>query len=330
MALMSSSMTWGNKMGRSERITILLFLFVCMAVFFALYYILGGEDTAFTIENPPVEDYVIEDDYLEDEKLPNYGRTRITRSPSTVRFEGGGGSGYSSTSVTSQDSDRKRKSKQRPDWVEKYRRKSKGLSLDQKKAKLRKRLLDKGFKNTRYIEMRVLELDTEGLDAATDEAEMLVEAGSVEAALERLEREYGNTPDENLIIRSEILSLQMMIAMKFGYATLAETYLHKHTRISREIRDIKKNTILASNPNAIAMMELQGNTLDAYDQHKDKIPSLFQWMKDNKGLSPEVLKTMRSTMVNQVYSRGEVSSTQMQSNYKHFETFVKDGWANPK
>ena len=301
-----------------------------MALFFVLYHILGGEDTAFTVENPAVEKYIIEDDYLDEEKLPNYGRTRVTRPPSTVRFEGGGSSNFSSASVSSDDSDRKRKSKRRPAWVEKYRSKSRGLSLEQRQAKLRKRLMKEGFKNTKYIEMRVLELDTEGFFAARDEAELLVEAGSIEAALERLEIEYANTPEENLIIRSEILSQQMKIAMKFGQATLAETYLHKHTRISREIKDLKKDTILARNPNALAMMELQEKMLNAHTQHKDKIPLIYDWMVDNKGLHPEVFQNMRSVLVNEMYSGGEISSKQMQLNYEHFEKFVKDGWANPK
>lgn len=321
-------------MDKSERFTVLIFLIGCMLVFFALYLLLGGEETTFSVDSPTKEEQYIDDD-LESENTPTYGRTKITRSDSSQskRFSGSGGlsnSNDSSGSYSSESADTKRKDKVWPDWVMRHKRPSKGLSLDQRKAKLRQKLLQQGFKDKTYIDMKVLALEKDGFKSARYEAELLIEAGSIEAALDRLEREYLNTPSENLIIRSEILSLQMMIAMKHGFASQAETYVHKHMRLMRSINDIKKNTILANNPNAMAIMETQDSTLGSYEQYKDQIPSAFDWMKENKGLSPEALRTIRSGLVNQAYSNENISSKQVQSSYQNFEQFVKDGWANPK
>ena len=147
-----------------------------------------------------------------------------------------------------------------------------------------------------------------------------------------LQEELDRTPEENLIVRSEIVALQTRIAMRHGYASNALEYFHQQMRLTRKINEIKKNSQLINNPNARAMMEEADKTLDAYDKYKESLPLLFQNLKENNGLPPGMKDLMKSIMVGSVYgnSNSSISREQMRSNFKQFEKQIEKGWANPK
>ena len=114
----------------------------------------------------------------------------------------------------------------------------------------------------------------------------MIESGNIEQALGILQDELDSTEEKNLLVRSEIVALQMQIAMENGYSSLAEDYLHQQMRLSRQINEIKKNTILINNPNARAMMENTDRLLEIYDQSKESFPLIFNSLKENNGFLP--------------------------------------------
>ena len=156
--------------------------------------------------------------------------------------------------------------------------------MSKKKAKLRAQLKARGFTNQKYLDQRALGLEREGFKSARNKVERLIESGNIDEALEVLQEELDRTPEENLIVRSEIVALQTRIAMRHGYASNALEYFHQQMRLTRKINEIKKNSQLINNPNARAMMEEADKTLDAYDKYNESLPLLLQNLKKNNGL----------------------------------------------
>ena len=314
-------------MDKPERVPILIFLTVCLAVFFVLYLLLGGENTAIGVEIETSDELILEDYSTDEDDRPIYNRRRATRSAAPVAtsfpFE-------SSSPEEDLFEKPKHKPKEWPDWIKRHVRKSKGRSLEQRQAKLRNRLKARGFENQKYLNIRALDLDRKSFSSARNKAQELVLSGQVEEALEVLQTEFDETQAENLLVRSEIIALQYQIAMQNGYASLAEDYLHTQMRLSREINEIKKNTNLVNNPNAKAMMDNTDKLLQVYDRSKESFPLIFESLKQNNGFLPGMKDVIRKAMVGAMYNNSSISPDEMRSNFKQFEKQIEEGWANPK
>lgn len=315
-------------MDQPERLPVIAFIIACLGVFFVLYLILGGEDSAIGVKVEISDEVLTDDDLLDEDDTPIY-RPRRTVS-TTPRFN----SGFSSSSEAPEPNafvSPKREIKQWPDWIKRHMRKNKTQSLEQKKAKLRVRLKAKGFRNQRYLDLRALDLERKGFNSALSRVERMIESGNIEQALRILQDELDSTEEKNLLVRSEIVALQMQIAMENGYSSLAEDYLHQQMRLSRQINEIKKNTILINNPNARAMMENTDRLLEIYDQSKESFPLIFNSLKENNGFLPGMKDVIKKSMVGSMYgNNNNMSADEMRSHFKEFEKRVEKGWANPK
>ena len=314
-------------MDQPERLPVIAFIIACLGVFFVLYLILGGEDSAIGVKVEISDEVLTDDDLLDEDDTPIY---RPRRTVSTApRFN----SGFSSSSEAPEPNafvSPKREIKQWPDWIKRHMRKNKTQSLEQKKAKLRVRLKSGGFKNQAYLDLRAMDLERKSFDSARNKAERLVNAGNIELALKVLQEELDATPEKNLLVRSEIIAIQMQIAMENGYASLAEDYLHQQMKLSRKINEIKKNTILVNNPNARAMMEKTDQLLEIYDNSRDSVALLFEDLRESKGFISDLKNVTKKGIVSSMYGNGNVSADQMRSNFKEFETHLDKAWANPK
>tara|TARA_B100000674_G_C37958806_1_gene970970 strand:- start:1338 stop:2294 length:957 start_codon:yes stop_codon:yes gene_type:complete len=316
-------------MDQSERLPVLAFIAACLGLFFVLYLILGGEDSAVGVKIESHDEFIVYDELLDEDDTPVYRQRRPVTS--TVRTNNSFSSSVETPQLDVVETN-KRQIKEWPDWIKRHSRKNKTQSIEQKKAKLRAQLKAKGFKNQTYLDLRALDLERKGFKSARKKAGILVESGNIDEALQTLQEELDRTPEDNLLVRSEIVALQMGIAMKYGYASLAEDYFHQQMRLTRKINEIKKNTKLINNPNARAMMENTDKTLDTYEKSKESFPLLFQSLKENNGFLPGMKDTMKRAMVGSIYgnSNSNISADQMRSIFKGWEKQVEKGWANPK
>lgn len=327
MASRRSSPVLVNSMNQPERLPVLAFIAACLGVFFVLYLILGGEDSAIGVEVETSDELLVDDDFLDEEDTPIYKQRRSTRS--TPRVNNSFSSSFEAPSINTVETP-KREIKEWPKWVKRHMRKNKKLSIEQRKAILRKRLKTQGFKNQKYINLRVLDLDRRSFDSARSEAEMLIESGNIDQALKLLQEELDATQEENLLVRSEILSLKMKIAMSHGYATLANNILHQQVRLIKEINSIKKNTILVNNPNARAIMENTDKELNEYEKRKEASKNVLNGLKENNELIKVMKDSIKKSLVSYMYNNSDIPAEEIQAHFKTFEKRIEKGWANPK
>ena len=314
-------------MDQPERLPVIAFIIACLSVFFVLYLILGGEDTAIGVKVETSDEILLEDELLDEDDTPVYRQRRPISSTPPVN------NSFSLNVETPQIDaveTTERQIKEWPDWIKRHRRKSKTQSIEQKKAKLRLQLKARGFKNQKYLDLRALDLERKGFKSARGKAESMIESGNIEQALKVLQDELDSTQEENLLVRSEIVALQMQIAMENGYASLAEDYLHEQMRLSRQINEIKKNTNLINNPNARSMIENTDRLLEIYDKSKESFPLIFTSLKENNGFLPGMKDIIKRGMVGSMYGNSNISADEMRSNFKQFEKQIEKGWANPK
>ena len=316
-------------MNQPERLPVLAFIAACVSVFFVLYLILGGEDSAIGVKVETSDELLVDDDFLDEDYTPVYKQRRPSRS--TPQVSNSFASSFEASTIHTPETP-KREIKEWPKWVKRHMRKNKKLSLEQKKAYLRKRLKAKGFKNQQYINLRVLNLDRRSFDSSRRQAEMLIDSGNIDQALKLLQEELDGTQEENLLVRSEILSLKMKIAMSYGYATLANNILHQQVRLVREINSIKKNTILINNPNARAIMENTDKEIEEYEKRKEASKDVLNEFKDNSTLIEVMKDSIKKNLVSYMYNNSDIDipADELKAHFKEFEKRIKSGWANPK
>jgi hypothetical protein len=319
-------------MEKSERLILLLFFLVMSGIFWGLYMLLGGSPSREP-EIPAQLDTDLE--FLVDDD----------DSPREVRRPSGLSSPQLPSSVSARegiDRDQGRAlsslssgaSSKRPQFhsiLKKYRRRAKPLPLPRKQAKLRSRLLSKGFKSQEYIEMKVLALDRKPADQAIREAASLSQKGEASQALALLGHQLRATDASNLMIRGELIQAIISIALDRGYPDTALNYQQQLVAIQDRVNSIKRSTILMDNPMARQRLEREQDIISKWKSHPEALKGGIKYLRENKGLSPEVWNAVQASSLNAGRQMNDAAAEKSARNsFKNLRSRVSENWANPK
>lgn len=326
---------------KSDRALWIIFFLTLSVVLFILFLLFGQRPSGPAIDPTSSPDFSDLGEFNEDEPASS----RIYSSPFLTQSNSSG----SSKSSIAEDLDtptsgyygevrsapivrdgQKRSAKFHPSLKEGFIPRTR-LSIEKRQVKLRKRLLEKGFKNEQYIKMQLMALDDETAESTMAKAHELAEKGRVEAALELLKQELDGTDPANLEVRGLLIQTIVGLATYRGYPDTASNYMRQLIAIRTEVNNIKMNTILINNPIAMDTLKAEREALNLWQANPNAATEGMEKMKKNRGFSKETWTLMRGASLGMMTQFTDPkASTEIPKAFRSFEARINENWANPK
>ncbi len=170
----------------------------------------------------------------------------------------------------------------------------KRLTLTEKQANLKTKLMERGFKNEEYINLQLKALASKEAFKALRKAQELIQKGQYEECIDILDDALSRVSSDNLIARQELLNVLLRANLLCNCLIRAEDVSKQLFQVSQKILDIKSKTILMNDPYERRIIEKDKPLVQKYLTHHSEMFAALRERHQRtgswNGLLPEEIK----------------------------------------
>jgi hypothetical protein len=329
-------------MNNSDRLGLFVIMAVVAVIFFVLFLIFndgGGKNTApevlpFDSSEIPIDDF---------EHTPQYQRTTFDPATSSGQSYMSASSGSGSYSGGESDPDSGTTpvasmsglSGFDPRLAE-YIRPAPAIDYDKRKARLREKLRREGHTNEEYIQMLVFEVDDRQIVKAINEAEVSANAGDFGSAIRSLKKQLNEVHPGDLLGKQRLLNTLQILYMEGGYPDDARNNTRALVALQKQILNMHLNSATAKDPRMKSIFENQLAQLDQTNENGENVivaatSYMMEHLKQNRGFSPEMRRTVQGGFVNAVnQSGGQADMGTVRNDFDKIDERLRRNWADTR